>query len=108
VPSSLPRHTIIETQPVREALNALRTRLEGESVDYAELMILPEGLVRRFHRRLGLSARQPLVLRPNPLAEPFSRAVPSRRRGEDMRQAEHTHDERRYLGPTSTIGQVAA
>jgi hypothetical protein len=40
VPTTLPRHTITETPPVREALDDLRARLEGERVDYAELVIL--------------------------------------------------------------------
>jgi hypothetical protein len=40
VPTTRPRHTITETPPVREALDELRTRLNGERIDFAELMIL--------------------------------------------------------------------
>jgi hypothetical protein len=40
MPTSLPRHTITETAPVREALDALRSRLGGGRVDYAELVVL--------------------------------------------------------------------
>ena len=40
VPTSLPRHTITETAPVREALDALRARLGNGRVDYAELVVL--------------------------------------------------------------------
>jgi hypothetical protein len=40
VPTSHPRHTITETQPVREALDVLRSRLGSERIDYAELMVL--------------------------------------------------------------------
>jgi hypothetical protein len=40
VPTALPRHTITETPPVRKALDELRARLNGERVDYAELVIL--------------------------------------------------------------------
>ena len=40
MPTALPRHTITETPPVREALDDLRARLNGERIDYAELVIL--------------------------------------------------------------------
>jgi len=40
MPTALPRHTITETPPVQEALDALRARLNGERIDYAELVIL--------------------------------------------------------------------
>ena len=40
VPTAHPRHTITETQPVREALDELRSRLGGERIDYAELVVL--------------------------------------------------------------------
>jgi hypothetical protein len=40
MPTSLPRHTITETAPVREALDALRARLGSVRVDYAELVVL--------------------------------------------------------------------
>jgi hypothetical protein len=40
VPTTLPRHTITETPPVQEALDELRARLNGERIDYAELVIL--------------------------------------------------------------------
>ncbi|MGD0455427.1 MAG: hypothetical protein ABSB69_17720, partial [Solirubrobacteraceae bacterium] len=35
-----PRHTITETPPVQEALDELRARLDGERIDFAELVIL--------------------------------------------------------------------
>jgi hypothetical protein len=40
VPTSLPRHTITETRPVREALDELRARLGSGRVDYSELVVL--------------------------------------------------------------------
>lgn len=40
MPTTLPRHTVTETPPVREALNDLRAKLNGERIDYAELVIL--------------------------------------------------------------------
>jgi hypothetical protein len=40
MPTSLPRHTITETPPVREALDALRARMGDGQVDYAELVVL--------------------------------------------------------------------
>jgi hypothetical protein len=40
VPTIHPRHTITETQPVREALDELRSRLDGKRIDYAELLVL--------------------------------------------------------------------
>lgn len=40
VPTAHPRHTITETPPVREALDELRARLDGERIDYAELVVL--------------------------------------------------------------------
>jgi hypothetical protein len=40
VPTVLPRHTITETPPVREALDELRAKLNGERIDYAELVVL--------------------------------------------------------------------
>jgi hypothetical protein len=40
VPTTRPRHTITETPPVQEALDELRARLNGERIDFAELMIL--------------------------------------------------------------------
>jgi hypothetical protein len=40
VPTTHPRHTITETPPVREALDELRARLDGERIDYAELVVL--------------------------------------------------------------------
>ena len=40
MPTTLPRHTITETPPVQEALDELRARLNGERIDYAELVIL--------------------------------------------------------------------
>jgi hypothetical protein len=40
MPTVHPRHMITETPPVQEALNELRARLDGERIDYAELVIL--------------------------------------------------------------------
>jgi hypothetical protein len=40
MPTALPRHTITETPPVREALDELRAKLNGERIDYAELVVL--------------------------------------------------------------------
>jgi hypothetical protein len=40
VPTTRPRHTITETQPVQEALDELRARLNGERIDFAELLVL--------------------------------------------------------------------
>jgi hypothetical protein len=40
VPTAHPRHTITETTAVREALDELRLRLDGERIDYAELVVL--------------------------------------------------------------------
>lgn len=40
MPTALPRHTITETPPVREALDELRARLGETRVDYAELVVL--------------------------------------------------------------------
>ena len=41
VPTGRPRHTIVETPPVKEALDRLRAKLgDGERIDYAELLTL--------------------------------------------------------------------
>jgi pyrimidine operon attenuation protein/uracil phosphoribosyltransferase len=40
MPTTHPRHTITETPAVRAALDALRERLRGERIDYAELVAL--------------------------------------------------------------------
>ena len=40
MPTTRPRHTITETPPVQEALDELRSKLEGERIDYAELVVL--------------------------------------------------------------------
>jgi hypothetical protein len=40
MPTSHPRHTITETPPVREALDDLRSRLAGQRIDFAELVVL--------------------------------------------------------------------
>jgi hypothetical protein len=40
VPTTRPRHTITETPPVQEALDELRTKLNGQRIDFAELVIL--------------------------------------------------------------------
>jgi len=40
MPTTRPRHTITETQPVHEALDELRAKLNGHPIDMAELVIL--------------------------------------------------------------------
>jgi hypothetical protein len=41
MPTTRPRHTITETEPVQEALDELRSRLgEGDRIDFAELVTL--------------------------------------------------------------------
>ena len=40
MPTAHPRHTITETPPVREALDDLRSRMAGERIDFAELVVL--------------------------------------------------------------------
>jgi hypothetical protein len=40
MPTVRPRHTITETPPVKEALDELRARLNGDRIDYSELMVL--------------------------------------------------------------------
>lgn len=44
MPTSRPRHTITETPPVREALDGLRSRMAGERIDFAELVVLGAGV----------------------------------------------------------------
>jgi len=43
MPTKHPRHAITETPPVREALDELRSELNGERLDLAELVILGAG-----------------------------------------------------------------
>jgi hypothetical protein len=40
VPTTRPRHTITETPPVQAALDELRAKLNGEPIDFAELVVL--------------------------------------------------------------------
>ncbi len=40
MPTTKPRHTITETQPVHDALEELRAKLNGDRIDFAELVIL--------------------------------------------------------------------
>jgi hypothetical protein len=40
MPTARPRHTITETRPVHEALDELRAKLNGDRIDFAELVIL--------------------------------------------------------------------
>ena len=40
VPTTRPRHTITETPPVHEALDELRAKLNGDRIDFSELVIL--------------------------------------------------------------------
>jgi hypothetical protein len=40
VPTTRPRHTITETPPVQEALDELRAKLNGDPIDFAELVVL--------------------------------------------------------------------
>lgn len=44
MPTAHPRHTITETPPVRAALDGLRARLDGERIDFAELVVLGAGV----------------------------------------------------------------
>lgn len=39
VPTNRPRHTITETPPVQEALDELRREVEGEGIDFPDLVI---------------------------------------------------------------------
>jgi hypothetical protein len=47
MPTAHPRHTITETPPVKEALDALRARVGNERIDYAELVVLGARLKTR-------------------------------------------------------------
>jgi len=47
MPTAHPRHTITETPPVRQALDRLRARLDGQRIDYAELVVLGARLKAR-------------------------------------------------------------
>jgi len=40
VPTTRPRHTVTETPPVHEALEELRAKLNGDPIDFAELVVL--------------------------------------------------------------------
>lgn len=40
MPTTRPRHTITETPPVHEALDELRAKLNGDRIDFAELVVL--------------------------------------------------------------------
>ena len=40
MPTKRPRHAITETPPVKEALDKLRAELNGERLDFAELVIM--------------------------------------------------------------------
>ncbi|MGP0102996.1 MAG: hypothetical protein ACLPUT_15435 [Solirubrobacteraceae bacterium] len=40
MPTTRPRHTITETPPVQEALDELRAKLNGDPIDFAELLII--------------------------------------------------------------------
>ena len=40
MPTKHPRHAITETPPVKEALDKLRAELNGERLDFAELVIM--------------------------------------------------------------------
>ena len=40
MPTTRPRHTITETPPVQEALDELRGKLNGDRIDFSELVIL--------------------------------------------------------------------
>jgi hypothetical protein len=39
VPTTRPRHTITETEPVKEVLDELRAALGGEPIDFPELVM---------------------------------------------------------------------
>ncbi len=40
MPTLRPRHTITETPPVQDALDELRDKLDGQPINFAELVIL--------------------------------------------------------------------
>jgi hypothetical protein len=40
MPTTRPRHTLTETEPVQEALDELRAKLDDERIDFGELVIL--------------------------------------------------------------------
>jgi hypothetical protein len=40
MPTTRPRHTITETPSVQEALDELRAKLNGQRIDFAELVVL--------------------------------------------------------------------
>jgi hypothetical protein len=54
MPTTRPRHTITETPPVHEALDELRAKLNGDRIDFAELVILG---ARAKARRLPANAK---------------------------------------------------
>ena len=47
MPTTRPRHTITETPPVHKALDELRAKLDGEPIDFGELVILGARAKRR-------------------------------------------------------------
>jgi hypothetical protein len=86
MPTTRPRHTITETPPVREALDELRAKLNGDRIDFAELVILG---ARAKARRLPDDSKAARKARKE-LAEMIrTRSVPV-----DLRAAEEV----KYLG----------
>ncbi len=58
MPTTLPRHTITETPPLREALDELRAKLgEGERIDFGELVVLGAQVKARRLRTDDAAAR---------------------------------------------------
>lgn len=58
MPTKLPRHTITETPPVREALHELRAELDEERVDFTELVVIGARAKARQLREGGPAAQQ--------------------------------------------------
>ncbi len=58
MPTTHPRHTITETPPVHEALDELRAKLNGDRIDFAELVILGARAKARRLPDQSLNARQ--------------------------------------------------
>ncbi len=56
--STRPRHTITETPPVHEALDELRGELNGERIDFAELVALGARAKARELREEDREARE--------------------------------------------------
>jgi hypothetical protein len=60
IPTKHPRHAITETPPVRAALDQLRDELDGERIEFSELLILgaQEKLARLRAEREGIAEKR--------------------------------------------------